>query len=483
MVDLKTQQFIEKAKLIHGEKYSYRNAIYLGSKEKIEILCIEHGLFWQEPRNHLAGFGCKKCGYNNVSKNLEYSLEEFISKSNTIHNNKYDYKYVIYSGSKNKVKIICPTHGEFLQTPASHMVGKGCYKCGKTNMSDKLRYTTNTFANKAIEKHGGKYKYSKSCYRDSKEKIEIICERHGSFWQIPKSHLEGMGCPRCSVTISKPHQKIIDFLTSKNIEFSVNNKEILDGLELDIYVPSKKLAIEVDGVYFHSSKFKDKYYHYNKHEECKKLGINLVRLLDYEIEEKEDLVLSMISNALGLIENKIYARKCSIKEISTKEYSTFLNENHLEGSRNSKIKLGLFYEDTLISTMGFTKYKKVWELERFCSSKNTQIIGAFSKLLKHFIKRYNPQTVKTFSFNRYSSGNLYNKNGFSLSHINKANLYYTDGIKLFNRQKFMKSKLKKLIENPNKDSMSEIELAAEVGHYQFWDAGTTCWVLEPKLAR
>jgi len=192
---LTTEEFIAKARKIHGDKYDYSNVEYSNSNTKIEIICPEHGSFWQTPFSHLQGHGCPKCA-NLLNANKRALTEiDFIEMAKDVHANKYDYSVVKYINNHTKVEIICTEHGSFCQTPASHLQGHGCPKC-----EGKYKQTTEEFIQSAMEIHGDKYNYDKVRYKNRHTKVEIICPEHGSFFQTPNSHLNGCGCPKCSAT-------------------------------------------------------------------------------------------------------------------------------------------------------------------------------------------------------------------------------------------------------------------------------------------
>jgi hypothetical protein len=195
---LTTEQFIEKAIKIHGNKYDYSKVEYKRSREKVCIICPEHGEFWQTPNEHLSGYGCKKCAVELTKKKETKTNDEFIKEARKVHNNRYDYSKVNYKGSHVKVCIICPIHGEFWQTPANHLMGKGCKKCAQISLWDRRgRKTTKSIVEEFKTVHGNKYDYSKVEYSGNKAKVCIICPEHGEFWQTPAKHLSGQGCPEC----------------------------------------------------------------------------------------------------------------------------------------------------------------------------------------------------------------------------------------------------------------------------------------------
>lgn len=192
MRKLTLEEFIAKAKAVHGDKYGYSKVKYVNSRTKVCIVCPIHGEFLQNANRHLQGGGCPKCGGTTL-----LTQSEFISKASIVHNHKYDYSKVVYINNSTKVCIICPEHGEFWQKANGHLNGKGCLLCGRDSTINHRRTTQTRFIEKANEVHGFKYDYSKVQYRNNHEKVYIICPTHGGFWQEPNSHLQGYGCKKC----------------------------------------------------------------------------------------------------------------------------------------------------------------------------------------------------------------------------------------------------------------------------------------------
>ena len=245
---LTTEQFIEKARKVHGNKYDYSKVKYINNKTKVCIICHEHGEFYQTPHRHLKGRGCPECGKKIKSR---LTTEQFILRAREIHGWKYDYSKVDFKTTNDKVCIICPKHGEFWQTPLVHIYnhGCGCKECRKENLHEKFKFNKEQFIEKARKVHGDKYDYSKIEYINSHTKVCIICPEHGEFWQMPYSHLNGKGCFICKK--SKLETEVYNFLTENNIKFEQEKKfEWLKNkcnLRLDFYLPEFNIAIECQG--------------------------------------------------------------------------------------------------------------------------------------------------------------------------------------------------------------------------------------------
>lgn len=256
---LTTEQFIEKAKSVHGNKYGYSKVNYVNNNTKVCMICPIHGEFWQRPADHLNGCGCNQC------RGI-FTTENFILKANVVHKGKYDYSKTKYISNKHKVCITCPIHGDFWQNVSDHLSGKGCTKCGYERNSRSFRDTLEDFIKKAKKIHGDKYDYSNTAYENNSTKVKIKCPIHGVFLQTPNNHLHGQGCPLCSS--SKGENKIRIFLQEHDIAFidqyKITTQITLFGKDkffwVDFFIPDKNLIIEFNGVqhykmvdFFHSS--------------------------------------------------------------------------------------------------------------------------------------------------------------------------------------------------------------------------------------
>jgi very-short-patch-repair endonuclease len=235
----KTTEFIAKSNGIHNERYDYTKVEYKNAKTKVEIVCKDHGEFWQTPSNHLSGYNCQKCAKNN-----KMTTNIFVERANQIHLNKYDYTKVNYVNTDTKVLIICKKHGEFSQIPDFHLNRKtGCSKC-----ANNVTLTLCEFIEKANNMHGDKYDYSQVNYINNRMNVCIVCKTHGTFEQSPTRHLGGDGCPHC---INKTEHKLLILLkeiypTVKR-QFKVEWCKNKRCLPYDFAIEEHKIIIELDG--------------------------------------------------------------------------------------------------------------------------------------------------------------------------------------------------------------------------------------------
>ena len=243
---IEKKEFIERAKKIHGTKYSYEKTEYVNMNRKVLVTCPVHGDFLIKPANHLfMKQGCKFCSHQSFPS----TKESFIDRANKIHNGKYMYDNAIYINNKTKILVTCPIHGDFEIRPDNHLHGHGCPKCGKISMSNKEKFNDIVFIKLAKKIHGNKYDYSKVEYKNYENKVCIICPKHGEFWQTPDNHLHGHGCPICNE--SKLESKICDLLKNNNIRFIRQQTypwlKYKGNLFLDFYLPEYNTAIECQG--------------------------------------------------------------------------------------------------------------------------------------------------------------------------------------------------------------------------------------------
>lgn len=241
-----TEQFIEEACKVHGDKYDYSKVIYNGNKKPITIICPKHGPWITKPLSHLQGQGCRKCYEERIGDRSRLTTEEFIKRSHEKHGDKYDYSKVVYQRGEDQVCIKCPEHGEFWQRADKHMQGHGCPKCAEIINGINKRLTTEKFIEKARNVHGNRYDYSKSLYKTTDDYVTIICSKHGEFEQVAGVHLQGNGCPKCNR--SRLEETVENVLLENGIVFETQKRFNWLGFQsLDFYLPDYNIAIECQG--------------------------------------------------------------------------------------------------------------------------------------------------------------------------------------------------------------------------------------------
>ena len=249
------EQFIEEAKQVHGDKYDYSKFKYINTDTKSEVICKKHGIFSIDPYHHInRKQGCKKCGYDKLSKEKIKNTNQFIKEAKQIHGDKYDYSLVDYKGEHSKIKIKCNKCKKiFIQTPHNHIHNKYNNGCGCPYCFG-LYKTTEQFIEEAKQVHGDKYDYSLVDYKNARKKIKIKCNKCKKiFEQAPFNHLNGCGCPFCKS--SKGEEKIRKLLEEYGyvykktffVEKSFRFLKDRGHLRFDFYIPDKKIAIEYQG--------------------------------------------------------------------------------------------------------------------------------------------------------------------------------------------------------------------------------------------
>lgn len=308
------------------------------------------------------------------------------------------------------------------------------------------------------------------------DRIRSCSERCTHLLPIQASHSAG-------TTIELFVQNILD-------EYSISyetNKAIFDGKHADIWIPELNLAIECNGTFHHSDRVKSQSYHIDKYKCACSKNIKLLTFWSDQIYTKPEIVKSMILNQIYKTPNKIYARQCKIQNVDSKVSSQFLESNHIQGSSPTSIRIGLYYNDELVSLMTFTKQlalqgfkanKNTWVLNRFCNKLYYNVPGAASKLLKYFIKKYQPVQIVSYAACDISTGNLYKRLGFETDGIINSSYWYIKGNKRYHRTQFCKANIVKLGWKEKVDNTwKEHEVMTEHKYLRIFDSGTIKFVL------
>ena len=423
--------FVEKARMKFGDRFDYNMDEFIDCKNEITITCKKHGEFKDTPDHHLLRVdgGCIACYKQSMHDNFVKETEQFIEESKKIwRDNAFDYSDLNYINRHEHITLTCKKHGiKFEQTAYKHLKGhKQCPECLREDNVERNLMKTSEFIERSSKVHNNRYTYNNTDTkkRDENGKVTITCPIHGNYQQDPIDHIAGRGCPKCAGTISKPEEEIKKHILalSPNENIIQGSYKILGKKEIDLYFPDKKIAIEFDGIYWHTEQFgRGKYYHLDKLNGCNKNGINLMHIFEDEWIEHKDVVLAKITHILhiGSYEKKIRGHKCTVNEISQLIAKPFFENNHIQGYVPGSIILGAFYDSVLVGAVIFKKEatEGCYELTRMATKNNYLCHGVCGKLFKYFVNNYNPTRIKSFADRRWTidkDSNLYTSLGFKL---------------------------------------------------------------------
>jgi len=479
------EEVIEGFRSTHGDRYGYSMVVYVKGGDKVEIICRDHGSFWQSPETHTQGIGCPVCGVLKASGTRMFTTEEFIIKAQQCQvDYNIDYTNFIYRGWKIEHEFICKLHGSFYKTPENHIKGAGCPACGVMSRKDS-RVSGKDILSRFLEAHGDVYNYPEQLEGVKiKDKITIVCPIHGGFLKVVGKHANGQGCPKCSCIGSKGERDLYAYVKDLGVVVKGNDRKVLMGKELDIYVKSHKLAIEYNGLFWHSeANERGRFHLQEKYIECRDLGISLLHVM-----ESDNLIVvkKLIASRLGYDDETIGARKCLV--IVGTDAKDFYNNNHVQGNVTGCVVYSLYYRGQMVAAMSFSSFNSVrgqkkddrfWELRRFATV--CKVPGGASRLLKAFLND-TPQCKEVISYsdNRLFSGGMYGKLGFELVSESGPDYKYTKNGKLLPKSRFKRSNLVKMKGFDFKPEETELENCKRNGWWRVWDCGKKKWSLKTK---
>jgi len=485
------------------KKYNYYSCSNKCSSEKRKLTNIEI-------------YGTENVFQNKdiIKKSKHTKLKKYGNENYLNHQKRNDTCIYIYGGHpsksdkvKNKIKETkIKNNTFFLNNEIKEKMKNSNFKKFGVNFPIKSDTIKEKMIKTNIEKYGSENYMTSDIYKDKQLKksidkynCEIVsfnkgvytikCDKCKTIFDIKINNLiqrYKYKIPYCIIcnpfndSVSNQEKDLQNFIKENyNNEIQLNKRNIISPYELDIYLPDLKLAFEFNGVYWHNEKEKENNYHSIKTELSESINIKLIHIFQDDWVFKQEIVKSRILNLLGKTPNKIYARKCIIKEIiDNKLVRCFLEKNHLQGFVGSPIKLGLFYNDELVSLMTFGSKRKfmkqsnsdgVYEMLIFCSKLNTSVVGSAEKLFKYFIKTYNPKEVISCTDRSWSQGELYQKLGFTFLSKTPPDYYYVvNGVRK-HRFNFRKDKLIRDGFDPNK---TEHEIMLERKIYRIYDSGS-----------
>ena len=515
-----------KANKVHNGKYIYDKVTSTKIKDKIEIICPIHGSFFQTAGSHLQGCGCPECNGGTIG-----NKEEFVEKANEVHHGYYDYKNFIYVNRRTKGAVTCPIHGDFLIEPDKILHGVGCPKCKSSKLENILiarfnkeninyeyqssvlklgRQTVDFYLNgKNIiiecqgEQHYTPVRFTKKMTDDDaknlfEERKRLDAEKYDKakklgieiiYFVIPSYFIQN------NVSIDLPFYKDKKVFTQVNelVEYinSIENYEVCDNFKKFVIDIKNHVTKDIVQLKNNMIKSKDFIIHFVPIEHndrdslnsisrmYRKKGINVIHVFEDEYINCRKIVISKLIHILKTNTSckKVFARKCTIKEIKPIEAFEFLTKNHIQGPAKATVHLGAYYNETLVGVMSFLCGKNnAWELVRFASDNNYICCGIGGKLFNYFVNHYSYSEIKSFADKRWtynSLDNIYTKLGFELdSTLMPEYRYYKIGCEDKTRHHkfgFRKQKLNKKYGLDMK--MTELEMTKKLGYDRIWDCG------------
>ncbi len=482
------EQYKQQATEIHQSLYTYDNWTELGKyHDKIPITCKIHGDFLCSLANHLTRkSGCPTCRQQErrSGQYRRLTLQQWIDRGKLIHNDKYDYsEATIENSSTNKTTIICKLHGRFMQTWADHTAKKaGCPKCknNRTKETNQQKYQVDHISQKHISDINWQLLNDQNwLYEQHHIKCRTltdIADQLGVQDTTVGLRFKDFSIPIKRFPVSVGERQVAEFIQSL-VECKTNVRDILPSQqELDIYIPSLNIAIEYCGLYWHSDKFKDPNYHYNKLIECNLVGIRLITIFSDEWSNQRQQVENKLKMVLNLCnQQRIYARQCEIGEVSHQAKQSFFNANHIQQDGPCSIQYGLYHNDLLVACVGLiAKSNDRFIINRYATS--CHVIGGFSKLLHHIKKTLNWKIIETFADHRWSDGKLYQLTGFTNQYKLRPDYSWTNGTTRWHKFGFRRSLLLSKLDSFN-CQLSEQENCKAAGLLRIFDCGKTKYTL------
>ena len=511
------QSFIDE--LVHEEDKQRAIDKTMTYKDCVELKCPIHGVYTQRVYDHIENKqGCPKCGKDRfkqwkIDKNIKDRKEypKWFIDELAYEEDKQKAKDRKFSWSAH-VDFLCPIHGVYSQRIDAHMNTKtmekkqGCPKCGsikqkesrkKTLIEHRKEYPQWFIDELAHEEDKNRAKNKTLLTGDI---VDFICPIHGVYSQYVHNHINTStgtplcGCPACGNRASMYEKEIYEYVNTfckdalERDRSTVKSETTNRYMELDVYIPEKRIGIEYNGSFWHREDGKGRDYHLNKYLLCEKNNIRLISIFDKDWMENKEKIKSFLHNILSP-KILVYGRNTEIKVISKEEANNLYDTYHLKGGDSSiSVSYGLFYKADLISAMSFSRPKfgsqkdMEWDISRYCVRYGYSVIGGAEKLFKAFLKEYTPQSIISYSDNDYFSGDVYKKLGFVFDKITDLPYYWAKDNVFYSRQKcqvkILKEKYPDIYNKALEDNASNKEeyIMHALGFYKVYRCGNKKWV-------
>lgn len=474
-----TAEFLKEIETNHPDSYAYYDwseTVYTGARSKTTLICPVHGTIDIRCYSLLQGAGCKSCSLAKAKGNRDKSgysktvtLREFKDRGNEKYNNWYDYSKVHFNTTADIVTIICPDHGEFSQLASGHLYGYGCNACG----NDVNRKSTQLYIEQVKKTQPEIYNqidWTDFKYTNNIESTIYKCKIHGDISRNPYNVLMGYGCSHCKndgefTLRSTTEINLYNAINRHGIETKTNDRFILGGKEVDIVMVKEKIMVEVDGVYFHTTRTgRHRTYHLNKTQKANEVGYDMYHFWDFEMS-------NAVKSKVLPCKQIVNANECEIRVIDIKTAIDFQRVHQVEKAKQEfDIALGLFNKDNLIQIALFKDGDKYNELVSFANYCFVNVIDGTSVLINHFTNNYSNKAIVCELDRRLYTGRELNESGFNNTGYTDPDYFY------YNNNILTQSEVDDLgvsdivgnMYDPTKDDESNLN---SIGYYRAYDCG------------
>lgn len=447
-----------------------------GNKSRAKSATLKH-------RKDSYTTGCRVCSDKASGVRRRGNLEKFITKATATHGNRFDYSKVVFTASSEPVEVVCKEHGSFWTIPNNHIRGATCLKCKYEKLSQDSQVPFSEFLHRASLVHD-LYEYSEEGYAGTDKKVSIKCPTHGWFKQAGYIHLAGAHCKKCAGIGSKGQEDLLEFIRSIGFDVVSDYRYGPSRKQIDVYIPEIKTGIEFNGLYWHSSKYREDTFHKDKQEECKSAGIDLLHLFSDEWAYKQDTIKSILKIRLG---------KCPypqpefrIEQCSKYQAQRFHSRHNLEVTGVEGISFAAKVDEIVKAVLTLSKNRNgrglpegMLEVSAYSACPD---IVAFSPLFSAAIQSMQPTTVIGYSNNRLSNGDMFEEANFKVvAKIRPSYTYKTPSKDMrIPKSEFRRWKLKRKFGDKYQPNLTEKENCEISGFYQVFDCGMTKWMWTSK---
>lgn len=464
---------------------AFPEALPSNSKEKFTLTCAEHGEFEVTLNQLMAtkskyGVACPTCNVKRRGEVSRVGSETLLGRLKEVFP-KYEFNLASGQLTNEKCEYDCSVHGVKTAVVSDLLRGHGCNECALEARTQTIRKVIGLTARQNVmdvaAMHGGSVILHYATVKGTHDIVRATCVEHGSWEAMLYAVKVGSGCPRCTHRISKPERELSAWLDSLKVEHVQQCRQTLEQGTLDIYIPDAQVAVEYNGLYWHSEDKAGRTKHLRKLKDAGKAGVRLLTVFEDEWLERPEVVKKVIASALGISRDKVFARNTEVVVISWEAAAALYDANHLQGPGTPcNENLGLVVNGNLVAAMSFREDRfgsHDREVVRYAAT--TRVVGGFSKLFKNYVRSQAKGTrIVSYCDLRWFTGESYGKAGMVFQGASEPGYWWCKGVKRHSRVGFQKHKLKGKLAVFD-EARTESENMRNNGYWKVWDCGMGRW--------